>query len=432
MRPGGGGAMSGPGDLVARRYRLVRRLGGGGMGVVWEARDERLDRTVAVKELQPQRDLTPDEAELANRRAMREARITAQLEHPYAVSVFDVVDHQGQICLIMQFVPSQPLSRLIRGVAVLSPEQTARIGFQVGSALAAAHEIGIVHRDVKPGNVLVAADGTARISDFGISHALGDRSLAVPGMVHGTPAFLAPEIARGGEYGYASDVYGLGATLYAAVEGAPPFGTDQNPVALLQKVATGRFVPPVHSARLTPLLLRMLVDDPAERPSMAAVAQRLGELGDHDVKPLRTLVPAGSTASTPSPEPPPAEVLGDDTTVSAAPRLAAWAPSPTPVPRRRARRGDEPGDGPQGPRPLPGARGGGRCSSPGCWPSSSCWGSSRRPCCPGPTPDATGPPAHRRRGRPPVSTRAPTSPSPSRWPRPPGWHRHPASTSASS
>ncbi len=267
------------------------------MGVVWKARDERLDRTVAVKQLHPQPNLSAAEAELANSRAMREARITARLVHPHAVSVFDVVDHEGQPCLIMQFLPSEPLAALIRGLKVLSPEEAARVGVQVGSALAAAHQLGIVHRDVKPGNVLIADDGTARISDFGISHALGDVTLTATGMVHGTPAFLAPEVARGGKSGFAADVFGLGATLYAAVEGAPPFGTDQNSMALLHKVASGRYDPPRRSGTLTPLLLSMLSADPEDRPSMSEVAQSLAELVDHGSTALGAAASTGAAAS---------------------------------------------------------------------------------------------------------------------------------------
>jgi len=264
-----------PSVLIAGRYRLVRRVGSGGMGVVWEAWDERLHRTVAVKQLHAQLGLSDAETHLANERAMREARITARLDHPNAVPVFDVVEHAGQPCLIMQYLPSEPLSAVLKEKKVLPFDEVARIGAQVGSALAAAHRLGIIHRDVKPGNVLLAANGTARISDFGISHALGDVTLTSTGMVHGTPAYLAPEVARGSDSTFSSDVFGLGATLYAAVEGAPPFGTNQNSIALIYKVASGEFDPPNPEGPLSPLLLRMLAADPAERPAMGDVVQAL-------------------------------------------------------------------------------------------------------------------------------------------------------------
>lgn len=267
--------MSGEQVLIAGRYRLERRVGTGGMGVVWEGWDERLRRKVAVKQLHSQPGLGDAEAELTKLRAMREARITARLDHPHAVPVFDVVEHEGQPCLIMQFLPSTPLSGVLRERGVLSVRETARIGAQVASALAAAHHAGIVHRDVKPGNVLIAEDGTARISDFGISHALGDSTLTATGMVHGTPAYLAPEVALGGESSFASDVFGLGATLYAALEGAPPFGSDSNSIALLHRVAAGRFTPPARGGALTPLLLEMLARTPSARPTMTEAARRL-------------------------------------------------------------------------------------------------------------------------------------------------------------
>jgi len=249
------------------------------MGVVWEGWDERLHRVVAIKQLRSQPGLNATEADIATQRAMREARITARLHHPYAVSVFDVVEHEGQPCLVMQFVPSKPLSIVLRERGPLPPAGAARMGAQISSALAAAHRVGIVHRDVKPGNILIADDGTARISDFGISHALGDVTLTTTGMVSGTPAYLAPEVARGGDSGFASDVFSLGATLYAVVEGAPPFGAGQNSMALLHKVALGEVTPPSRSGALTPLLQRMLSINPDDRPSMAEVAN---ELAGHD------------------------------------------------------------------------------------------------------------------------------------------------------
>ena len=281
--------MAEPHPLLADRYRLLRQVGSGGMGVVWEARDERLERPVAVKQLRPQVGLSPEEAELAKNRAMREARITARLHHRNAVPVFDVVEHEGQPCLIMQFLPSVPLSKEIREGGPLSAAEAARVGAQVASALAAAHQLGIVHRDVKPGNILITDDGTALISDFGISHALGDATLTSTGLVHGTPAYLAPEVARGADSGFASDVFSLGATLYAAVEGGPPFGTDSNSIALLYRVASGEFTPPQRAGALTPVLTQMLRSDPAARPAMKEVASRLAAIEAGDVEGAPTL-----------------------------------------------------------------------------------------------------------------------------------------------
>ena len=270
--------VSAPEALIAGRYRLVRLVGTGGMGVVWEAWDERLHRQVALKQLHVQPGLSPDDAELASHRAMREARITARLHHKHAVPVFDVVEHAGQPCLIMQFLPSRPLSAVLRDRGTLPVDEAARIGAEVASALAAAHQVGIVHRDVKPGNVLIAEDGTARISDFGISHALGDVTLTSTGLVSGTPAYLAPEVARGEDASFSSDVFSLGATLYTITEGTPPFGRDLNSIALLHKVAAGTYPPPQRSGPLAPVLQRMLASDPAARPTMMAAAETLAGL----------------------------------------------------------------------------------------------------------------------------------------------------------
>ncbi|GAA3553213.1 hypothetical protein GCM10022197_05380 [Microlunatus spumicola] len=306
--------MAEPHTLLADRYRLVRQVGSGGMGVVWEAWDERLERPVAVKQLKPQPGLSPEEAELGKSRAMREARITARLHHRNAVPVFDVVEHEGQPCLIMQFLPSVPLSAVLKEGGPLGVDETARVGAQVASALAEAHQLGIVHRDVKPGNILVADDGTALISDFGISHALGDATLTSTGLVHGTPAYLAPEVARGADSSFASDVFSLGATLYAALEGGPPFGTDSNSIALLYKVASGEFAPPQRAGALTPVLMDMLRSDPAARPDMKEAAARLAA------------VEAGTAAA---PTTPPTARYPAPTLPMPAPPVTGAVPGPT-------------------------------------------------------------------------------------------------------
>ncbi|MDT4963792.1 MAG: eukaryotic-like serine/threonine-protein kinase [Pseudonocardiales bacterium] len=262
--------------LIAGRYRLVTALASGGMGVVWKGWDERLKRPVAVKQLRVQPGLSPAEATTARDRAMREARNTARLHHPHAVPVYDVVEHDGDPCLIMQFLPSISLQEAIHQRGTLPLAQVARIGNELAEALTAAHRVGIVHRDVKPGNVLLAEDGTAKLTDFGISHALGDATLTATGMITGTPAYLAPEVARGQPASFASDVFSLGATLYTAAEGTPPFGEGSNAMAVLHRVASGQVRPPQRSGSLTPVLMSMLTGDPGARPVMADVGTDLG------------------------------------------------------------------------------------------------------------------------------------------------------------
>lgn len=266
--------------LVAGRYRLGERIGAGAMGIVWRARDERLRRTVAVKQLLVRPGLDAVGTEEARSRAMREARIAARLQHPNAVTVYDVAEHDDQPWLIMEYVPSRSLGAELAERGPLPPYRVARIGSQVAAALAAAHDAGVVHRDVKPGNVLIAADGTAKITDFGISRAVDDVVLTATGLLSGTPAYLAPELAQGGLPVSASDVFSLGSTLYAAVEGQPPFGTGDNPLALLHTVAAGAVTPPRNAGPLTEVLMSLLAREPDARPTMREAADRLAAVAD--------------------------------------------------------------------------------------------------------------------------------------------------------
>ena len=305
--------MTTPGALIAGRYRLHNRVASGGMGSVWEAEDEVLGRRVAVKMLLSQPGTSPTDADTARNRVIREARITARLHHPHAVTIYDVVEHAGQPCLIMQFVPSRSLNALLQEQGVL-PERTAvRIGAELASALTAAHLAGIVHRDIKPSNVLITEDGSAKLTDFGISHATGDVTLTSTGMVSGTPAYLAPEVARGAPSNFPADVFSLGATLYASLEGAPPFGTDVNPMAILHRVASGQIVLPRRSGALTPLLLHMLAPQPGNRPTMAEVARSLAEAADQsriaDRDRPTTALPPPTVREWPVEPPRPATVL---------------------------------------------------------------------------------------------------------------------------
>jgi eukaryotic-like serine/threonine-protein kinase len=334
--------MAEPEALIADRYRLLHRVGSGGMGVVWEGWDERLERRVALKQLYRQSGASTREAELANQRAMREARLTARLQHAHAVPVFDAVERDGQLWLVMQFIPSMTLAAVLEQGGALQPNEAAKVGAEVASALAAAHAVGIVHRDVKPGNILIAEDGAALISDFGIARALGDATLTSSGMIHGTPAYLAPEVARGGEANFASDVFSLGSTLYSALEGRPPFGTDDNTMALLHRVASGQFPPPQHSGPLTPVIMPMLAIDTDERPSMGAVADGLARLakGRFDEEAL-TL--AASDEGPKDEETTPAADSGHDPQQATGPSPAASPKSPgTSAPASQAQRPTEP------------------------------------------------------------------------------------------
>ncbi|RAS68814.1 serine/threonine protein kinase [Lentzea atacamensis] len=251
---------------IGGRYTLLERVGSGAMGVVWRARDELLAREVAVKQL-----ITGD-----HQRAMREARNAARLHHAHAIAVFDVVgDEHEEPWIVMEYLPSRSLSALIAEQGPLKPAQAASIGAKVASALAAAHAAGIVHRDIKPGNVLIGDDGTVKITDFGISKASGDGTLTETGMISGTPAYLAPEVARGEQPDEASDVFSLGATIYAAVEGESVFGPSDNSFGLIYRAASGQLRDPKNAGELTPLLMRLLSQDPKDRPSAQEAADLL-------------------------------------------------------------------------------------------------------------------------------------------------------------
>ncbi len=279
--------------LVADRYRLDQPIGAGAMGVVWRAHDLRLDRTVALKELLMQPGLAETEAATARARAMREGRIAARLQHPHAICVYDVALDAGSTgdrvvpWLVMEYLPSRSLATVLAEQGTLPPHEAARVGRQVAAALAAAHGAGIVHRDVKPGNILLGSDGIVKITDFGISRATWDTTVTCTGVLAGTPAYFAPEVARGELPGPAGDVFSLGSTLYTAVEGEPPFGLDENTLALLRAVAEGRVRPPRRAGPLTAVLMRLLTDDPLQRLSMpeAVAALRAVEGAAADAPP---------------------------------------------------------------------------------------------------------------------------------------------------
>ncbi|HEX6354118.1 serine/threonine-protein kinase [Actinophytocola sp.] len=302
--------MSSEEKVIAGRYRLVEKLGSGGMGVVWRAHDERLRRTVAVKRVHVPAELTTPQGEEMVRRTMREGRIAARLHHPQLITVYDVVEDSGQPYLIMEYFPATSLAD--RGT--LPYAEVARIGAEAAAALTAAHEAGVVHRDVKPANVLVGEDDTVKITDFGISRVVEDLTLTATSTFAGTPAYLAPEVAKGGDASFASDVYSLGATLYTAIEGTPPAGHDSNPMKMLFKAASGEITPPTKAGPLTDTLMWLLDADPAKRPTMAEARDALAALHETpEAAPppvaVIPVVPAPTpTAVTPAaPPPPPAE-----------------------------------------------------------------------------------------------------------------------------
>ncbi|MGQ4616120.1 protein kinase domain-containing protein [Nocardia sp. R7R-8] len=288
--------------LIAGRYRLTDPIGSGAMGVVWRATDVRLQRTVAVKQVLLGPGLTGSAALEAKRRAMREGRIAARLHHPNAITVFDVAEEDGRPWLVMEYMDAPSLATKLSGNRTLPPLEVARIGAQAASALAAAHDAGIMHRDVKPANLLVADDGTVKITDFGISRAVGDVTVTATGFLAGTPAYLSPEVARGEDPEPASDVFALGSTLYAAVQGAPPFGESDNPLALLHAVARADVPAPEAAGALGPVLMYLLAPAVADRPTMReakAVLEAVAAGRDVELPAAVTkVIPAPAVATT--------------------------------------------------------------------------------------------------------------------------------------
>jgi eukaryotic-like serine/threonine-protein kinase len=262
------------GELIGGRYELRRPVGRGGMGTVWLGTDQTLHRDVAVKRMGS----LPGEDSAGTARAMREARSAAAMNHRNAVSVFDVVDHEDAPWLVMEYFPSRTLADIIREDGPLPPDRAGHIAAQVADALADAHKLGIMHRDVKPGNILVGDGDHAKISDFGIARAELDATLTQTGMMTGTPAYFAPELATGEDPTPASDVWALGATIYAAVEGDPPYGTQGNPLQLLSRIVQEPVPRPTHAGPLLPILGEMLSKDPRSRPTMHEAAEQLADL----------------------------------------------------------------------------------------------------------------------------------------------------------
>ncbi|MGP3931144.1 protein kinase domain-containing protein [Nonomuraea sp. KM88] len=269
------------GWLLAGRYRLLAELGRGGMGTVWRGHDELLDRQVAVKELSLPHRPGP-EREVLLGRTMREARLSARLSHPNIAIVYDVVEADERPWIVLQYVPSRSLDDVVRERGPLPATTVARVGLELLDALRAAHAKGIVHRDVKPANVLMSDDGHAVLTDFGLATTLDDQAhLTREGIVLGTPAYLAPERARGGPSTPQSDLWSLGATLYEAVEGRSPFG-NSGALATLSAVLTSSPAPLRQAGPLAPVITGLLDKDPGRRIGTAEAHRELLRVAEHE------------------------------------------------------------------------------------------------------------------------------------------------------
>jgi serine/threonine protein kinase len=230
-------------QLIADRYRLIEPLGQGGMGRVWKARDEVLHRDVAIKELVPPPGLTPEERQEMRERSLREARAIARLNNVNVVRIFDVLRTDGDPWIVMEYVASRSLQDILASDGPITPVRAAEVGLGVLGALGAAHRSGVMHRDIKPGNVLLADDGRVVLTDFGLATVPGDPNVTRTGLVLGSPAYIAPERARDGTAGPEADLWSLGATLFAAVEGQSPYARP-SAIGTLAALATEPPPPP--------------------------------------------------------------------------------------------------------------------------------------------------------------------------------------------
>ncbi|MGW3655541.1 protein kinase domain-containing protein [Streptomyces sp. NPDC005151] len=262
------------GLVLAGRYRLGEVLGRGGMGKVWRAHDEVLHRTVAVKELTAGLYVAEADRVVLHARTQKEARAAARITHPGVVTVHDVVEYDDRPWIVMQYVDGPSLADAAKESGEIAPREAARIGLHVLSALRAAHSAGVLHRDVKPGNVLLARDGSVLLTDFGIAAIEGDSTITRTGELVGSIDYLAPERVRGGDPGPASDLWSLGATLYSAVEGRSPFRRT-SPISTMQAVVTEEPPPSARAGALGPVITALLRKDPADRPSAAETERML-------------------------------------------------------------------------------------------------------------------------------------------------------------
>ena len=304
---------------VAERYALLDSLGRGGMGEVWRARDSLLDREVAVKEIALPDALTPEEQGATKERVLREARAAARINHPNAVTVYDVLEDGGRAYIVMELIDAPTLADKIQRDGPLDPRAAAAVGLDVLGALEAAQAVGITHRDVKPGNVMLPVDGGVKLADFGIAAMNDDPRLTATGMILGSPSYMAPEQATSNDSGPASDLWSLGATLYFAVEGEPPFDRG-HAIATLTAVVGEEPPEPSNAGALGPVIAALMTKDPSERP---------------DASRARTMLEAA--------------LAGDATTVAeaAAPtRRYTQVAAPAPAPERERPR-------PTQPRPAP-------------------------------------------------------------------------------
>jgi hypothetical protein len=266
-----------PGAIIGGRYQLRAAIGKGGMGTVWQAVDTVLRRDVAVKEVVLPPGMPPGERDGMHERTLREARAAAALSHPSVVQVYDVVTEDGRPWIVMELLQARSLSEIIIQDGPLSGRAVSKIGIALLGALEVAHAAGVLHRDVKPANVLICVDGRCVLTDFGVARMPAESNLTQPGMVLGSPHFISPERAIGAKFGPPSDLFSLGVTLYTAIEGRPPFDKG-DPFETMRAIVEEEPLPPVRAGALAPVLMGLLEKDPAQRWTVNAARNTLRDL----------------------------------------------------------------------------------------------------------------------------------------------------------
>jgi serine/threonine protein kinase len=309
---------------IGGRYRLDRSIGQGGMGTVWQGHDQQLGREVAVKEVRFPPELGKQEVADLRERTLREARATARLSHPNVITTYDVVEEDDRPWIVMELLKTRSLSEVLRDEGPLPPHRVAEIGLGVLAALETAHAQGVVHRDVKPSNVLVTADGRPVLTDFGIATMAGDPALTSTGVVLGSPAYMSPERARGKAFGPESDLWSLGVTLFVAAEGRPPFESD-NALGTLTAIISDPVPPMSVGGPLALAVGGLLRKEPQERASIATVRKQLQEAAaDRTTEAAAPVVSTVALDRAGHTEALPAAGVG-----AAAPRAAAPPPPPS-------------------------------------------------------------------------------------------------------
>lgn len=302
--------------MLGGRYRLERIVGKGAMGRVWAAHDELLNRAVAIKEVDFPRGMPTSEVDQIIQRTMREARAVASVSDPHVVTIFDMLSLPHGPAIVMELLSARSLAEIITSSGPMSDEQAATIGLSVSTGLLAAHAAGITHRDVKPGNVLICDDGRIKLTDFGIARSAGEQAITATGLLLGSPAYISPEVAAGHPANAQSDAWGLGAMLFACVQGVPPYDRG-TPLATLTAVVQDPVPAHPDSGRLTGVIRGLLVKDPSTRMSvglahqaMLRIAAETGGLVTHAWKPALhphgalPTAKAGTKAAQPLPPPP--------------------------------------------------------------------------------------------------------------------------------